>query len=138
MNNERGSISFILFFVIQRDMNYRQKVGKFGEKIAREFLIKKGYEILATNIKISYQEIDIIAKKDKLYVFIEVKTKTSQSFGSADEAIDSGKINNLKKAMEAYSYEKKWDENFIRLDFISVDIQKTKKIAKIKHYRNIV
>lgn len=118
-------------------MNYRQKVGKFGEELAGKFLVKKGYEIIATNIKISYQEIDIIAKKTKLYIFIEVKTKTSQSFGSADEAIDSEKINNLKKAMETYSYEKKWDENFIRLDFISVDIQKTKKIAKIRHYKNI-
>lgn len=118
-------------------MNYRQKIGKFGEKLAVDYLIKHGYRIIETNVKISYKEIDVIANfKDKI-IFIEVKTRTSKIFGSADDGMSSKKLHHLKKALNMYVDSKNLDPENIRLDLLAIDIDKYKKVAKIKHYKDI-
>jgi len=119
-------------------MNYRQKAGKFGEDLAKDYLLKKGYGVIGENIKVSFQEIDIIARQGGITVFVEVKTRLSSVFGSAEDAFDLKKFNNLKKALEFYIYKNNLDENLVRLDFISVDISRQKKRAKIKHYKDII
>jgi len=118
-------------------MNYKQKVGRFGEVLACNYLIRRGYKIIEKNIKISYQELDIIARQQKKIIFVEVKTRASKILGPADEAISSQKIKSLKKAIEEYVYSKNITSKNIRLDLISIDIDRHKKIAKIKHYKDI-
>ena len=119
-------------------MNYKQKIGKFGENLAKDYLVRHGYKILGMNIKISYKEVDIIASYGKLIVFVEVKTRVFLGWGGAEEAINDQKIANLVQALDLYIYEKKLDENFVRLDFIAIDIDKNKKIANIKHYKDVI
>ncbi len=118
-------------------MNYNQKVGKFGEILAKNYLIRQGYGIIETNKKTSYLEIDIIANIKEKLVFIEVKTRTSNIYGAADQAISSKKLKLLKKAIILYINRAKFYTENIRLDLISVDINKRKKIANIKHYKDI-
>ncbi len=121
------------------NMNYNKIVGEFGEKLAREFLLKRGYEIIEKNIKLSYREIDIIAKKNNDLIFIEVKTRTTNKFGGADESVYMNKIESLKNAVE--NYLENLDKNFyndLRIDLIAVNVDKVKKIANIKHYKAIV
>jgi putative endonuclease len=118
-------------------MEYRQKVGQFGEDLAVKFLLKKGYRIIERNKKISYQEIDIIAKIANKIVFVEVKTRTNNSSGFAEEAINRNKIRNIKKAIASYVYLKKLDLDLAQFDVIVINIDKLKKIAKIKHYLKI-
>ncbi len=120
-------------------MSYNQDVGKFGEELARNYLVKKGYKIIGQNIKTSFKEIDIIAeeKSDEL-VFVEVKTRTSQTLGPAEEALTPAKINNFKKGVDLYlMWRDRLDDKEVRLDLISVDIDKFKKTAQIKHYKDI-
>jgi len=119
-------------------MNYKQKVGQFGENLAKDYLVRHGYKILGMNVKISYKEVDIIASQGELIVFVEVKTRVFLGWGGAEEAIDDQKIANLAQALDLYIYDKKLDENFVRLDFIAIDIYKNKKIAKIKYYKNVI
>jgi len=118
-------------------MDYRKKVGEFGEKIATDYLKRKGYLIIGKNIKMSFKEIDIIASIKEKIVFFEVKTRTSKILGAAEEAISGKKINNLKKAIGFYIAENKIKANNTRLDFIAINIDKYKKIANIKHFRDI-
>jgi putative endonuclease len=120
-------------------MNHNQKVGKFGEKLAQEFLIRRGYEIIDTNIKTSYKEIDIVTYKNEALIFIEVKTRTSDKYGKADETVFGQKIKNLKQAVITYleQFNKKNEYRDIRLDLIAIDINKNKKMANIKHYKSI-
>ncbi|MCK4553731.1 YraN family protein [Candidatus Parcubacteria bacterium] len=121
-------------------MNYRQKVGQFGEEIAKKYLVKHGYKIIASNIQTSHKEIDIIAKFKDLLVFIEVKTRTSNKYGEADEGMSSRKIKNFKYAIKRYlcdSNNKIYYKD-IRADLIAVDVDRNKKIAKIKHYKDII
>jgi len=119
-------------------MNHNQKVGQFGEMLAKNYLIKKGYTIIEQNVKTSYQELDIIAKKNNEMVFVEVKTRTSDIYGEAEDAIDNRKLNNLKLAVQGYLFGNKIFIDDVRVDLIAVDIDKFKKTAKIKHYEGIV
>ncbi len=118
---------------------YNQNVGRFGEKLARDYLIKHGYGIIGANVKTSYKEIDIVAIKDNVLVFVEVKIRTSEKFGRAEESIFGNKTNNLKKAIGIYLRGNKKIHKYsdIRLDLVAVNIEKDKKIANIKHYTDI-
>jgi putative endonuclease len=118
--------------------NYRKKVGAYGEDLAVRYLERKNYKILEKNAKISYKEIDIIAEFKGVIVFFEVKTRTNMNLGQANEAFSQRKMKNMKKAIILY-----FKKNFLkettafRLDFISIDIDKNKKTAKIRHYKEI-
>jgi putative endonuclease len=118
---------------------YNQNVGRFGEKLARDYLMKRGYSIIGANVKTSYKEIDIVSLKDNVLVFAEVKTRTSEKFGGAEESIFSNKTNHLKKAIGLYlrEHRKALKYQDIRLDLIAIDICKDEKLAKIKHYKDI-
>ncbi len=115
----------------------RKIIGKTGENIAKNYLIKHGHIIKHQNITFGHKEIDIVSQKNKYTIFIEVKTRTSFVLGSANTALTSKQIKILKKAISLYAYKYKIDKNFIRLDLISVDINKKSKIAKIQHFRDI-
>lgn len=120
-------------------MNHNQKVGAFGEKLAKEYLERRGYKIIDTNTRIRHKEIDIIAFKDSILVFVEVKTRTSDKFGSAQEAVVPYKTRKLTKAIEVYLeyFCPKLFYKDIRLDLISIDMDMRKRIAKIKHFKSI-
>lgn len=123
-------------------MNYKKTVGQFGEELAQQYLIRKGYQIIGSNIKTSFKEIDIIARIKDLVVFVEVKTRTTSEFGRAVDALTEMKTNNLERAvsmyLESYQYPKDCSKDNFRVDLIAVDIDKDKKIVKIKHYEDIV
>jgi len=126
---------------------YNKKIGELGENIAKNFLIKNGYQIIDTNIQVSYGEIDIIACKDYKYdfigtkkftIFIEVKTRTSNSLGRADESMTPKKMKNLRKYIRFYINRNPVNSNFIRLDLIAIDLDKKTRIANLKHYKDLL
>jgi len=117
---------------------YNKKIGNFGEELAIDHLKKKGYKIIEKNLKLSYKELDIIAKYKGKIIFVEVKTRTSLLFGSAEDAMSSKKLHHLKKAISMYvNCNKNINPNEVRLDLICIDIDKDKKIAKIKHIEDL-
>ena len=79
------------------------QLGKNGEDIASEFLVKNGYTILERNARFSRLcEIDIIALDKNTLVFCEVKTRKTLICGSPFEAITKTKYNNIRKGVEEY------------------------------------
>lgn len=118
-------------------MRYKNKVGLFGEEIARQYLTNNDYAIISVNKKISFKEIDILAKKNGMLIFVEVKTRTNDIYGDASDSFGSRKTENLKNAILQYILEENIDENKVQIDLIAVDINKIRKIANIKHYKNI-
>lgn len=115
---------------------HNQRIGKFGEDLAVNFLAKRGYKIVNRNLKISYKEIDIIAEDKNVLVFVEVKTRTSNYLGDGSEAMNQQKNHNLVRAAELYLYFHEWPGE-VRMDVILVNINIKEKIAKIKHYKNV-
>ncbi len=69
--------------------------GKRGEEIAKEYLEKKGYKIVERNYKTKYAEIDLVAKRKNELVFVEVRTKIGDYFGTPEETIDKRKLRKL-------------------------------------------
>lgn len=108
--------------------------GKNGEKLAQEYLLKKGYRIVDTNKRFSrFCEIDIIALDKDTLVFCEVKTRKSNICGNPFEAITKNKYQNIKKGVFLYIQENPSYKKF-RIDAISIIL--TPQI-EIKHLKNI-
>lgn len=116
---------------------YKKAVGRFGERLASEFLERRGYKIIAANQKIGYLELDLIATKAGDVVFVEVKTRTTAKLGQADESLTKKQFHNLKKALALYCLRNRLNFNRARLDLIAIDLNHKNKTAKIKHYKDI-
>lgn len=89
----------------------KRKIGAEQEELAEQYLIKQGYHILQKNFYSRFGEIDIIAKKDKYLVFIEVKYRKDEKMGFPEEAIDMRKQNNIIQMARFYMFQKKISEN---------------------------
>ena len=112
-------------------MNNRD-FGNKGEDLACEYLIKNGYEILDRNKHFSKLcEIDIIAKTKNTTVFVEVKTRKTNNFGTPFEAIGKTKYNNIKTGVLSYISEHKI-KNY-RIDAIGITLYPELKIEHIKN-----
>ena len=101
-------------------MYKRHILGTKGEDIAVKYLEKIGCQILIRNFRSYYGEIDIIAKDKNEYVFVEVKTRTSDKFGKPVEAVDNTKQKHIYNTTEYYLYCKKLENAYIRFDIIEV------------------
>jgi putative endonuclease len=119
-------------------MSHNQQIGKFGEKLAKNYLIRHGYEIIDFNVKLSYQELDIVARKQGLIIFIEVKTRISQIYGPAEEAMASLKLHRFQKGIEMFIKNHNISADNIRADLITIDIDRGQQIAKVKHFKDII
>ncbi len=108
-------------------------LGKEGERIAKEFLKKKGYSILQENYRTPFGEIDIIAREKDVLVFVEVKTRTDLTFGSPFEAVNQRKKDKIKKV--ALSYMKRLKKECpARFDVLSINVEDGRE--KIEHIRD--
>ena len=76
--------------------------GKTGEDLAAEYLANRGFDILHRNWRHSHYEIDIIALNLRMLHFIEVKTRSSTTFGHPEQAVTKKKLQHLLKAADAF------------------------------------
>lgn len=119
-------------------MQTKKEIGESGEAIAEKFLRAGNYEILAKNYRTRAGEIDIIAKKDKKLAFIEVKTRTSEICGLPQESVTKRKLIRIMKSAMFYLMENNIENNSFRIDVISVQLEKTGKVARIEHIKNVL
>ena len=77
-------------------------LGRKGESLAAAYLKQKGYTILHRNWRHRHDEIDLIAKHDKMLVMVEVKTRSTNRFGNPEESVTPAKQAKLVRAAEAY------------------------------------
>jgi len=106
--------------------------GAIGEEIARQYLRHEGFTILAANFHACSGEIDIIAKEDKMIVFIEVKSTTKDTaFGDPLQWIPVWKQQRIIRASLAYLKTKGMIEALMRFDVITIDQNK-----KVFHVRD--
>lgn len=114
-------------------MAEHNKVGSLGEQIACNYLLREGYKIDATNWNYDRAELDIIARKKEVLIFIEVKT-TSSPLSQPALALHPRKQNLLAKAAIAYTHivQHEWE---IRFDLIVITLS-SKWMDKIEHYED--
>ncbi len=112
------------------------KVGKKREDVAVKELLKKGYKILEKNYRNKHGETDIIVRKNKTIVFVEVRTVTGILFGSPEESVDNDKKERLIKNAEAYISKNNINKPY-RIDLFCVVLDKKMNVKRKTHYKNI-
>jgi len=105
-------------------------LGKKGEDLAADYLLKKGYKIVARNFSFQKAEVDIIARKDNVLAIIEVKTRSTPDFGNPQEFVKGRQIQRLVKAVDHFVNDHNMDVE-VRFDIIA--IIKNKAGTKLEH-----
>ncbi|MFZ9473357.1 MAG: YraN family protein [Sediminibacterium sp.] len=96
--------------------------GNFGENLAAEYLIKNGFDILTKNWRYKHLEIDIIASKDQKLHIVEVKTRSTITYGHPEQFIGKQKFQFLKNAAAIYQYQNPQWKN-IQFDVIAITLK---------------
>ncbi len=108
-------------------MAKHNETGKTGEALAVNWFTEKGYTILHSNWRHKNLEVDIIASKNKMLHFIEVKAITTLQYGNPEDKITQKKIKNLINASEEYLYQNPlWQR--IQFDVLSITMIKDKEV----------
>lgn len=105
--------------------------GKMGEDIAAAFLVKEGYKILERNFRCPLGEIDIVALDKGTLAFVEVKTRSSNSFGLPEEAVNHRKMHQMAKAAQFYISRKRLFSNPARFDVVAVTLANGKEEVRL-------
>ena len=100
-------------------MAFHNELGQIGEEAACRYLMHRGYRLLSRNWRFHHLEIDIVAEWYGELVFVEVKTRSSEDFMEAKDAVDFEKKENLIQAAKAYMNYYKLDQPF-RFDIITL------------------
>ena len=116
----------------------RKELGAVGEKLARDFLKKKGYKIRENNFRCREGEIDIIAQKKGYLVFVEVRTKSSSGFGSPEESVTFAKKEKLIASALTYLNSHKDLPESWRIDFVAVELDHKGKTTRIELIENAI
>lgn len=102
---------------------YKNRLGKNGEIIARNFLIEKGLKFLKANYRYERAEIDLIFEDSKTntIIFTEVKTRKNKKFGEPEESVNPAKQERIKKAAMGFILENEsYSSHELRIDVISI------------------
>jgi len=116
---------------------FNLQTGKIGEEIAKDYLEKQGYRILAQNFKTKYAEIDLVAEKDKELIIIEVRTKRGDLFGTPEESLDKRKLRKLWLNAQGYVSQAHWQGSY-RVDAVCIILKADNSIDRLNHYPSII
>jgi putative endonuclease len=118
-----------------RRLNLKDVKGKEGEKIAEEFLKKKGYSLLERNFRVKGGEIDLLMKSGSKIVAVEVKLRTTKKFGEPYESVTNRKLKRIKLALIIYLRKRNYSLSNAQIDVLSIFKDKNK--TEIRHFENV-
>lgn len=127
-----ADLNVILFFYF-RTMAEHNELGKLGEQLAIEHLRSKGYRILETNYRFMKAEVDIIALREEILAVVEVKTRSTKSFGNPQEFLKPKQIHRIVNAIDHYVQS---NELNVEVRFDIIGIIKTDQKTEIQHLEN--
>ena len=107
-----------------------------GREVAANYLQNKGYKVIDRNFRCKLGEIDIVAGKDKVLVFVEVKTRRGVAYGLPCEAVTVSKLQHIQRAANVYALKNHLNNVQQRIDVIEVLCEGEK--AYIRHTENVL
>jgi putative endonuclease len=113
----------------------KRNLGKWGENRASRYLESNHYEILAHNVRTPYGELDIVAMKDDVVVFVEVKTRSTKSYGFPEDSVTPTKKEHLMNAAQSFLVDHPELGTSWQIDVVSVRKLGRQKI-EITHFEN--
>jgi putative endonuclease len=150
MSNKKSKVK------VKKPLTQKKKIGNLGEDIACTYLKKHGFEIKDRNYLKKYGEIDIVAKKEGKYHFIEVKSvtratetvlevagegviheTTAQDSYRPEDNMHGLKLKRLANTIQTYIAEKQVGDNW-QFDVMTVVLNMETRLARVEHMENIV
>jgi putative endonuclease len=119
-------------------MEDRKRLGDFGERVAKAHLEAQGYRILATKFRVREGEVDIVAERDGVAVFVEVKTRRGSAAGAAAEALDGRQAERLLLAADAYAEQHPELPEDRRIDLIAIDLDARGRVVSVEQIESAV
>jgi putative endonuclease len=110
----------------------RQSLGRVGEQLARRALESRGMMIVQANYRCVAGEMDLIARVADEWVFVEVKTRRGNRFGSPEEAITRRKQNRLAKVAQSFLLEHALADAAWRIDVVAVEMDRHGKLLRLE------
>ncbi len=118
-------------------MGRTHELGRQGEALAARYLQRRGWQVVARNVRTPYGEIDLVARDGTVWVFVEVKTRTGRGFGWPEEAVTPHKWQRLHDAAlhwmaeHAIPAEADW-----RIDVVAIVLRPGRK-PEIRHFEGV-
>lgn len=129
-------------------MARHNEIGEKGEEIAAKWLENKGFIVIDKNYRKKWGELDIVAEKNGVVHFVEVKTVSRKSYGGRfeqeinnyrpEDNMHPWKLQRLRRALQTYILEKRLDGREWQFDLACVFLDWEKRVAKVKFIENLV
>ncbi len=116
----------------------RQRLGWRGERLAERYLAGHGLTILERNYRCAAGEADLIAQDGDTLVFVEVRTRRGQDYGSPEESITARKQAHLLAVAQAYLAERGLSDIAWRIDVVAVALSVRGELLRVEHIENAV
>ena len=115
-----------------------QDIGQSGEKAAAEFLKLKGYKIVGSNLRTPFGELDLVARHGRYIVFIEVKSRSTDSLGPPSLSVTWQKRKRIVKNALWYLAGPGRAHSYWRIDVVSVKLNASRELEHIEVIENAV
>jgi putative endonuclease len=116
----------------------RKELGRQGEDLAASYLAEQGYKVLERNWRCARGEIDIIAEKGEWLIFVEVRARIGQTYGSPEESITPAKQARLLELAQAYLQQAGWPDRKWRVDVIALVLDSAGRTERLNHIESAV
>jgi putative endonuclease len=112
----------------------RQELGAAGELFARRHLEHKGYRFVAANWRRPYGELDLVMRDGDVLVFVEVKTRSGERLGTAEESLTAAQARRLLRGAQSFLAEREeLAVLFWRVDFVAITLAPTGAVSRLTH-----
>ncbi len=118
--------------------NPRLRLGNWGERVARNFLVDKGYKVLETGFRSAWGEVDIVARDGDELVFVEVRTRRGTALGTPQESVTRAKAGRLIATAQSYMEEKGVTGADWRIDLVSIVLDNRGRVQELSHLAHAV
>ena len=113
----------------------RRLFGQEGEAAAERYLRRKGYRIVARNLRSSLGELDLVAEDGQVLVFVEVKARRTGQFGGAIHAVDRQKQHKLIRLAAQFLAQRHWMDRSCRFDVVLLESRGSATL-RVEHIQN--
>ncbi len=120
---------------LQRSDNYKRRLGQRGEEIAANYLRQQGYAILARNWRCPLGEIDIVAREGETLVFVEVRARQGDRFGTPEESVTPDKQARLAELAQTYLQETDLEDTAWRIDVVAIELGRQGEVKRLNLIR---
>lgn len=108
----------------------RKSLGAFGESYAVALLTRSGYRVLSRNVRLTSGEIDIVARDGETLVFVEVRTRQSDRFGSPEESVTRAKAQRLIDLGHEYVQAHDVATGEWRIDVVALEVDRKGNVTR--------